>query len=84
MTLAEQFPDASVLIRAKHKLNPKYNSISLFKDIHFISPTVQDAKFYEKSFRLFHYKLLASIVVLSTVLIFLILNGQSLWKWILS
>jgi hypothetical protein len=84
MTLAEQFPDASVLIRAKHKLNPKYNSIALFKDIHFTPLTVHDAKFYEKSFRLFHYKLLASIVVLSTALFFLILNGQAIWKWISS
>lgn len=83
MTLAEQFPDVSMLIRAKHKLNLKYDAAFLFKDIHY-TPISSDQKFYDREFRNFHFKLISFIVVLLAVVFLAILNGQGLWKWIVS
>jgi hypothetical protein len=77
MTLAEQFPDVSMLIRKRNKLNLKYNAAFLFKDIRYmgISP---NQRFYDKEIRIFHFELISFIVVLLGMLGFVILNGHSL------
>ena len=79
MTLAEQFPDVSMLIRARNKLNLKYNAALLFKDIRYvaISPL---KRIYDKEIRKFRFELISFIVVLLGTLSFVLLNGQSLWK----
>ena len=73
MTLAEQFPDVSMLIREKNKLNLKYNAALLFKDIHHmvISP---DQNFYNKEIRILNFELISFIVVSLGMLFFAILN----------
>jgi hypothetical protein len=74
MTLAQQFPDISMSIREKNKLNFKYNTALLFKD----------QKFYDTEFRVFHYKLLGLILAMLASVYLIILNGQSIWRWIVS
>jgi hypothetical protein len=83
MTLAQQFPDASIVIREKNKLKMKRNSALLFNDIQYAA-ILPDQHAYDKAFRIFHIKLLAFIVILLSTLFFIILNGQSFWKWISS
>jgi hypothetical protein len=80
MTLAEQFPDISMVIREKRKLNLKYNEALFFNNIHghFISA---EQKSYDKKFRVFHVKLIGMISFLVVSLFLLILNGQAIWKW---
>jgi len=83
MTLAEQFPDVSMLLRERHKLNLKYNAALLFKDIHY--PVIsRGKKIYDKELRILNYELISFIVLLLGAVFFVILNGQSLWKWIFS
>ena len=77
MTLAEQFPDVSMLIRARNKLNLKYNASLLFKGIRYISPL---QKFYNKEIRILNYELISFIVLSLGTLFFVFLNGHSLWK----
>jgi len=83
MTLIQQFPDVSMFRREKQKLNLKYNPALPFKNIHYTSIST-DQKFYDKEFRIFHYKLLAFITVLLAALFLIILNGQGIWKLIFS
>jgi hypothetical protein len=83
MTLAQQFPDVSMLIREKHKLNLKHDVNLLFKDMRYAAVSA-DQKFYDNEFRIFHYKLISFIVVLLASLFLIILNGQGIWKWIIS
>jgi len=79
MTLAEQFPDASMLIRKRNKLNLKYNAALLFKDIRYmaISP---GQRFYDKEIRILNFELISFVVVLISMLGFVLLNGHNLWK----
>jgi hypothetical protein len=79
MTLAEQFPDVSMLIRERNKLNLKRNAALFFKSIRYtaISPL---QKFYNKEIRILNFELVAFIVVLLGTLFFVFLNGHSLWK----
>ena len=79
MTLAEQFPDISMLIRARNKLNVKYNAARLFKDIRYMAITPAK-RFYDKEIRKVHYELISFIVVLLGTLGFVFLNGHSLWR----
>jgi hypothetical protein len=83
MTLAQQFPDVSMLIREKHKLNLKYDVNLLFKEMRYETISA-DQKFYDNEFRIFHYKLISFIIVLLASLFLVILNGQGIWKWIIS
>jgi len=79
MTLAEQFPDVSMHIRDRNKLNLKYNAALLFKDIRYmaISP---NKRIYDKEIRKFRFELISFVVVLLGTLGFILLNGHSLWK----
>jgi hypothetical protein len=83
MTLAQQFPDVSMLIRAKRKPNLKYNVATSYNYIRY-APISADQKFYDKEFRIFHVKLLSMIAVLVAALFLLILNGEGAWNWIVS
>jgi hypothetical protein len=83
MTLAEQFPDISMLVREKRKLDLKTDAILLLKNIDY-SPVSAEQRFYDRAFRIFHYKLLAVIFMLFASLFYLVLNGQGIWKWIIS
>jgi hypothetical protein len=80
MTLAQQFPDVSMLIREKKKLNLNYSAADLFKDIRY-DPISADQKFYDQEFRTWHYKLLISLGLLFTGLIFLVLNARVILNW---
>jgi hypothetical protein len=82
MTLAQQFPDVSMLIREKKKLNLKY-SAALFKDIHY-DPISADQKFYDQEFRTWHYKLLVYLGLLFTGLFYLVLNARFVLYWLAS
>ena len=81
MTLAEQFPDVSMLIRDRNKLklNLKYNASLLVKGIRYtaISPL---QKFYNKEIRILNFELISFIVVSLGTLFFVLLNGHSLWQ----
>ena len=79
MTLAEQFPDISMLIRAKNKLNLKYNAARLFKDIRYMAITPVKS-FYDKEIRKFRFELVSFVVFLLGTLCFVLLNAHSLWK----
>lgn len=79
MTLAEQFPDVSMLIRARNKLNLKYNAALLFKDIRYVAISPLQ-RIYDKEIRKFRFELISFIVVLLGTLSFVLLNGHSLWK----
>jgi hypothetical protein len=81
MTLAQQFPDVSMLIREKKKLNLKYSAEDLFKEIHY-NPTSADQKFYDQEFRNWHYKLLISMGLLFTGLFFLVYNARIILTWL--
>jgi hypothetical protein len=83
MTLAQQFPDVSMLIREKKKLNLKYSTAEVLKDINY-NPLADDQKFYDQEFRTWHYKLLVSVGVLFTGLFFLIFNARVILNWIAS
>jgi hypothetical protein len=81
MTLAQQFPDVSMLIREKKKLSLKYNEAELFKDIHY-NPISVEQKFYDKEFRNWHYKVLIYLACLFTGLYYLILNARVILSWL--
>jgi hypothetical protein len=81
MTLAQQFPDVSMLIREKRKINFKYSEADLFKDIHY-NPISADQKFYDQEFRTWHYKLLIYIGLLFTGLFFLVFNARTILNWL--
>jgi hypothetical protein len=81
MTLAQQFPDVSMLIREKNKLNLKYNEALLFKDIHY-NPISADQKFYDREFKTWHYKLLIYIALLFTGMFYLVLNARVILSWL--
>jgi hypothetical protein len=83
MTLIERFPDVSMFIREKKKLDSKYKAAEVFKDIHY-EPITLDQKFYDREFRIWHYKLLVYLGVLFTALFYLVLNGKSIYNWIAS
>ena len=78
MTLAQQFPDASMSNRRTHKLNLKKDSS--FREVAFSA----DQKFYDREFRHFHIKVIAFIVLSLTVLFFLVFNAPKMLKWIAS
>jgi hypothetical protein len=82
MTLLQQFPDVSNLIREKKKFDLKYNAV-LFKDIHY-NPITSEEKFYNKEFKTWHYKLLLGLGLIFTGLYFFILNGRALVNWVVS
>jgi hypothetical protein len=82
MTLLQQFPDVSNLIREKKKFDLKYNAV-LFKDIHYNSIT-SEQKFYEKEFKTWHYKLLLGLGLIFTGLYFFILNARAIVNWVVS
>jgi hypothetical protein len=82
MTLVEQFPDISIAIRAKRK-NDLTNHGSFFSSLDNNSIT-QTQKFYDKEFRVWHYKLLVGIVVIWAALYFLILNARGILNAIVS
>jgi hypothetical protein len=83
MTLVEQFPDASMFLRKKKKANLKSLDALRMKDAdHTILS--EDQKFYDKEFRVFHFKLASFIFILLAALFLLILNGQTLWNMIMS
>ncbi|HEY5917979.1 MAG TPA: hypothetical protein VIU13_11280 [Chryseolinea sp.] len=79
MTLAERFPDVSMLIRKRNKLNLKYNAAFLFKDIRYMAISPYQI-FYNKEIRIFHVELISFIVVLLGTLGFIFLNAHSLLK----
>jgi len=79
MTLAEQFPDVSMLIRKRNKLKLKYNAALLFKNIRYMAISPYQ-RFYNKEIRIFKFELISFIVVLLGTLGFVFLNGHSLWK----
>jgi hypothetical protein len=83
MTLIEQFPDVSMLIREKKKLNLKYTAAEFFKDIRY-NPISADQKFYDQEFRTWHFKLLIYLGLLFTGLFFLVLNARIILTWIAS
>jgi hypothetical protein len=82
MTLAQQFPDISNALRAKKK-NDLTNHGSFFNSIENNSIT-QTQKFYDKQFKVWHYKLLVGIVIIWTALYFLILNARGILNAIVS
>jgi hypothetical protein len=82
MTLIEQFPDISDAIREKNKIDMKNHEI-FFKHLDNNSIT-QTQKFYDKEFRIWHYKLLVGIVIIWTALYFLILNARGILNAIVS
>jgi len=79
MTLAEQFPDVSMLVRDRNKLNLKYKASLLFKGIGYpaISPL---QKFCNKENRILNFELISFIVLFVGTLFFVVLNGHSLLK----
>ena len=79
MTLAKQFPDVSMLIRDRNKLNLKYNAALLFKDIRYMTISPKK-RIYDKEMRKFRFELISFIVVLLGMVSFVLVNGQSLWK----
>jgi hypothetical protein len=83
MTLIEQFPDVSMMIRKKRKADLKHNAPFIFKGISF-TPFVLDQRFYDNEFKQWHYKLSAGISILLTGIFLLILHGHSLWKYLIS
>jgi hypothetical protein len=83
MTLIEQFPDISMLIREKKKLNLKYSAVRLFKDIKY-KPIGLDQDFYDKEFRNWHYRLILGLGITFTAVFFLALNMRSILNWIAS
>jgi hypothetical protein len=80
MTLAQQFPDVSMSIREKKKLNLKHQ-VELFKNIHY-NPISADQKFYDQQFRTWHYKLLIYLALLFTGLFYLVLNARVILNWL--
>jgi hypothetical protein len=80
MTLAQQFPDVSMLIREKKKLNLKYQA-ELFKDIRY-NPISADQKFYDQQFKTWHYKLLIYLALLFTGMFYLVLNARVILNWL--
>jgi hypothetical protein len=83
MTLIEQFPDVSTLIRKKKKVEVKYKAAEVFKDLE-LNSTKADQDFYDREFRIWHYKLLVFLGLLFSTLFYLILNGRSILNWIAS
>jgi hypothetical protein len=83
MTLKEQFPDVSMRIREKKKLDVNYKAVELFKDIQY-NPITLDQKFYDNEFRKWHYKVLIYLGFLFTALYYFVLHGKSIYTWITS
>lgn len=81
MTLAQQFPDVSMLIRDKKKLNLKYDQVELFKDIHY-NPISAEQKFYDQQFKTWHYKLLIYLAFLFASMYYLVLNARVILNWL--
>jgi hypothetical protein len=81
MTLAQQFPDVSMLIREKKKLNVKYSAEELFKDIQY-NPMSAEQKFYDQEFKTWHYKVLIFLALLFTGLFYLVLNARIILNWL--
>jgi hypothetical protein len=83
MTLVEQFPNVSMSMRKQRKLNLKFNPRLHSKDNHHETVSAEQ-KFYDKEFRVFHFKLVSFIFILLATLFLMILNGQALWRLISS
>jgi hypothetical protein len=83
MTLAQQFPDVSGVVRKKHKKNSSHDATPIFKSRPFKSLEF-DQKFYDHEFRIWHYKVIAFIAILLTSMFMLVLNGRNLFNWIMS
>ena len=81
MTLAQQFPDVSMLIREKRKLNLKNHQAELFKDLHY-NPISADQKYYDQQFKTWHYTLLIYVALLFTGLFYLVLNARVILNWL--
>jgi hypothetical protein len=81
MTLAQQFPDVSMLIREKKKHNLKHSATEIFKDIHY-NPISAEQKFYDQEFRTWHFKLLVYLAFLFTSLFYLVLNARVILSWL--
>jgi hypothetical protein len=81
MTLAQQFPDASMSIREKKKLNFKYSAAELFKDIRY-NPISAEQRFYDQEFRNWHYKLLIFLALLFTGLFYVVFNARVILNWL--
>lgn len=79
MTLVEQFPDISKLTREKNKLNSKCKVLLFEGDFDIITP---EQKFYDREFRIWHYKVLAVVLLIVTGIYFLVLNGRSIINWL--
>jgi hypothetical protein len=83
MTIKEQFPDISMLIREKQKSRSKFSAATLFKNIHY-TPEILEQKFYDNEFRRWHLKLIAfiSVLVVSMIAVFAVALGEySFWPW---
>jgi hypothetical protein len=83
MTLAQQFPDVSMLIREKQKLNLKHNAAELFKDIRYDTISTEE-KSYDHEFTAPHYKQLIYGGLVFTGLFFLLLNARMILNWVIS
>jgi hypothetical protein len=83
MSLIEQFPDISMLIRDKKRLDLKYNAAKLFKDIQY-KPIISDQEFHDKEFRTWHIKLLLCVGITITIVFYVALNAKSILSWMTS
>jgi hypothetical protein len=83
MTLIEQFPDVSMQIREKRKLDSQNKIGDLLKHFEY-NPVTYDQKFYDKEFRIWHFKVLAFLGLSCTALFYLLLNGKIIFNWIAS
>lgn len=78
MNLIEQFPDISVTMRAKYKLQQKnYNAATANAEIPFNKDKAM-ADFYSNEFRNWHFKLVLIITTLLGSIYALTLNFSSL------
>jgi hypothetical protein len=80
MTLIEQFPDVSMLMRDKKKQEAN-NKASPIKT-GYNSMITSEQRYYDQEFRNWHYKLLFGIGLILTGLYFLVLNGRTIINWL--
>lgn len=83
MTLIEQFPDVSMLIREQKKLDLNYNATVLFKDIQY-NPISAEQKRYKKVSNESQFRILVYLGGLFATLLFIAANARAILNWVSS
>jgi hypothetical protein len=83
MTLAEQFPDASIMLRTKFRMDVKNRRRHIGSEQLAIEDKVM-AKFYQDEYKKWHIKLVVIVVACLASFYFVVANLPGFFKWILS